>query len=96
MKALILRFESFQNKDKTKFYSSFDLYDIEGRQVHQMFGESRFTEIPGGEVPPADFFPAIADVVLKIDSYVDKEGKKRYQPRVPKITSWKSIDLKKL
>ena len=95
MKALILNFQHFDNKDKTKSFFKFDVYDIESRKVYAQFQNAEFTEIPDdGEIPAEKDFPRVADITLVVDEYRDKEGITRYRPNVKSINSWKKADIR--
>ena len=104
-KMLILCFSAFDSKKldengKKKSFYKFLMYDIERKELHEIFTEQRFCATPGGEVPsPAECrsgFPKIAEVDFTFNQYADSEGKVRYAPRVNSIDSWKPVDLKKL
>ena len=101
MKALILNFSAFDGKkDTSKHYFRFDIFDIEGKALYNMFQEQRFTVIPDGVIPSTqeqqETFPRVAEVDFTIDQYRTKEGRMAFQPRVNAIKSWKYVDLKKL
>lgn len=102
-KALILNFAAFDSnkpgKEKKSYYK-FDMFDVETKQLLNIFTEQQYCGVPDGEVPSAaeqrSGFPKIAEVDFHFNQYTDSEGKVRYSPRVDAIVSWKSIDLKKL
>lgn len=94
MKALILNFQHFGNKDKSKFFYKFDVYDIEARKVYSQFQNAGFTAIPDGEVPKENDFPRLGDITLIVDEYRDKDGIIRYRPNVQSINSWKKADIR--
>ena len=102
---LILNFSAFNSKKldeegNPKSYYKFLMFDIERKEVHEIFTEQRFCATPGGEVPSSaecrSGFPKIAEVDFTFNQYTDSEGKVRYAPRVNSIDSWKAVDLKKL
>lgn len=105
-KMLILNFAAFDSKKsdpktgEIKSYYRFNMFDIERKELHEIFTEQKYCGTPGGEVPsPAECrsgFPKIAEVDFTFQQYTDKEGKIRYAPRVNGIESWKPVDLKKL
>lgn len=94
MKAIILNFEHFDNKEKTKTFFKFDVYDIDAKKVYNLFQNAAFTDLPDGEIPDTKFFPAVADVTLVVDEYRDKDGMTRYRPNVKSINSWKKADIR--
>lgn len=98
MKALILNFSAFDNKDKTKSYFKFGMFDLEQKQLYDYFTEQKFCAIPNGEVPNkediAKTFPRIANVDFSIVQYTNKECKIVYQPRVNAILDWKKAEIK--
>lgn len=101
MKALILNFASFNGKqDPNKSYYRFDMFDLEGKALYNIFQEQQYTEVPDGVVPSQqdqrDTFPRVAEVDFSVDQYRTREGKTAWQPRVRAIKSWKQIDLKKI
>lgn len=104
-KMLILNFAAFDSKrtDKDgnlKSYYKFNMFDIERKELHEIFTEQKYCATPDGVVPsPAEQrsgFPKIAEVDFTFQQYTDSEGKVRYAPRVNGIESWKAVDLKKL
>ena len=104
-KMLILNFAAFDSKkiDKDgipKSYYKFNMFDIERKELHEIFTEQKYCGTPGGEVPSQaecrSGFPKIAEVDFTFNQYTDNEGKVRYAPRVNSIDSWKTVDLKKL
>lgn len=98
MKALILTFGAFDNKQKTKSYFKFSFWDIEGKAMYDIFTEQQYMEIPDGVIPtPEEIkkeFPKIAEIDFKIQQYTTKEGKIAYAPRVDAIHSWKKYEIK--
>ena len=101
MKALILSFSAFNGKkDPSKAYFRFDMFDLEGKMLYNIFQEQQYTAIPEGTIPSpqeqVDTFPRVAEVDFSVDQYRTKEGRTAYQPRVRAIKFWKTIDLKKL
>lgn len=94
MKALILNFEHFDNKEKTKTFYKFDVYDIDAKKVYSQFQNAAFTAIPDGTIPDEKIFPAAADVTLVVDEYRDRDGVTRYRPNVKSINSWKKADIR--
>ncbi len=99
-KMLILNFSAFDSKKNNKSYYKFDMYDIESKQLLNIFTEQQYCGTPGGEVPSdaemRSGFPRIADVDFSFRQYTDSEGHVRYSPQVNAIMSWKQVDLKKL
>lgn len=97
MKALILNFNSFSNRDKTKSYVTMDLYDLETKSIYPIFSESQYIRLPDGLIPSdAEMkkdFPRLADVDFNFSSY-SKEGKTFYRPNVKAINSWKKVEFK--
>lgn len=97
MKALILTFNSFSNKDKTKSYITMELYDLETKSIYSIFSESQYIRLPDGLIPSdAEIkkdFPRLADVDFKFSSY-SKDGKVFYRPDVKSINSWKKAEIK--
>lgn len=97
---LILNFASFDSKKKDKSYFKFDMYDIEQKQLFNIFTEQQYCGTPGGEVPSdaecRSGFPKIADVDFIFRQYTDNEGRVRYSPQVNAIKTWKSVDLNKV
>lgn len=101
MKALILNFAAYGGKkDTNKAYVRFDMFDIEGKALYDIFQEQAYTAIPDGAVPTPneqrDTFPRIAEVDFQVRQYHTKEGKTALAPQVLGIRSWKPVDLKKL
>lgn len=97
---LMLNFAAFTSKKNQKSYFKFDMYDIERKELHQIFTEQGFCPIPDGVVPTdkecRDTFPRIADVDFTFRQYNDNEGRVRYAPNVQAINSWTFVDLTKL
>lgn len=95
MKALILNFQNFDSKDGSKNFHKFDMYDLESKSLYNIFVDSHYCAVPGGEVPNKDFFPCIADVDFEMTSYTDKKTNRlTYAPRVNGIKTWKHVDIK--
>lgn len=102
-KMLILNFAAFDSnkpgKEKKSYYK-FDMFDIETKQLLNIFTEQQYCGIPDGVIPSAaecrSGFPKIAEVDFNFNQYTDSDGKVRYSPRVNAILSWKTVDLKKL
>lgn len=99
-KMLILNFSAFNSKNKDKSYFKFDMFDIESKQLLNIFTEQQYCGIPEGVIPSdaecRNDFPKVADVDFSFRQYTDSEGKVRYAPQVHAINSWKTIDLKKI
>lgn len=98
-KMLILNFAAFKSK-KDKDYYKFDMFDLETKQLLNIFTEQQYCGVPDGAVPSdaecRSGFPKIADVDFSFRQYTDNEGHVRYSPQVNAILSWKTVDLKKL
>lgn len=94
MKALILNFDHFDNKEKTRTFYKFDVYDLEAKKVYSQFQDAAFTGVPNGVVPDGATCPAICDVTMVIDDYRDKEGIQRFRPNIKSINSWKKAEIK--
>lgn len=99
-KMLILNFSAFESKKNNKSYYKFDMFDLESKQLLNIFTEQQYCGTPGGVVPDdaemRSGFPKVAEVDFSFRQYNDNEGRVRYSPQVNAITSWKSVDLKKL
>lgn len=102
-KMLILNFAAFDSNKpgkEPKSYYKFDMFDIETKQLLNIFTEQQYCGLPNGEVPSAadcrSGFPKVADVDFSFRQYNDSEGRVRYAPQVNAITNWMPADLKKL
>jgi len=100
MKALILNFSSFDSKDKSKSFYRFDMWDVDSKQLFNIFTEQQYMSVPDGEIPDnksaRETFPRVADVDFSIQQYRTKDGRTAWSPRVNGINSWKFVDLKKI
>lgn len=101
MKAIILNFSAFGGKkDPNKAYYRFDMYDIEGKALYNIFQEQQYTGIPDGVIPTdkerSEDFPRIAEVDFRIRQFLTKENKPAFAPQVVAIKSWKKLDLTKV
>lgn len=103
MKALILNFRSFPGKkenNKDKLYITFDMYDIEGKVLYNIFQESTQISLPDGVVPNREDveknFPMIADLETRVTQGAGQNGRPQFRFFVDKIKSWKPAELRKL
>lgn len=101
MKAIILNFAAFGGKkDTNKSYYRFDMYDIEGKALYNIFQEQQYTAVPDGVIPTEkernEDFPRTADIDFRIRQFTTKEGKPAFAPQVVAIRSWKKLDLTKV
>lgn len=98
MKALILDFSAFDNKEKTKSYYRFNFWDLESKALYAIFTEQQYLPIPDGVIPDKkecrETFPRIADIDFSIQQYRTKEGKTAWSPRVSSINSWRKAEIK--
>ena len=103
MKALILNFRSFAGKkdnNKDKLYITFDMYDIEGKVLYNIFQDSTQISLPDGVVPTREDveknFPMMADLETRISQSAGQNGRPQFRFYVDKIKSWKPAELRKL
>ena len=103
MKALILNFRSFPGKkenNKDKLYITFDMYDIEGKVLYNIFQDSTQISLPDGVIPNREEveknFPMMADLETRVTQGAGLNGRPQFRFFVDKVKSWKPAEFRKL